>query len=140
MLKLLPLFIVVPLVELALLVQLGKLTGLLPTIALVAVTGAVGAMLARHQGLQVFRAIMESLSVGRLPANELIEGLCILVAAALLVTPGLLTDVVGFSLLTPAFRKRLGGYAKFRMEKWMAQQRIEGKIQDPWSGNWTDQR
>lgn len=103
--KLLLLFTVVPLVELLILVQLGELVGLLPTIALVIFTGALGAWLARMEGLRTLAAVQRDMSEGRMPTERLIDGLLILIAAAVLLTPGLLTDTCGFFLLIPAGRR-----------------------------------
>lgn len=99
------LFIAVPLVELMLLIELGQRVGLGPTIGLVVLTGAAGASLARAQGLRTLFAFQEASAAGRLPAQELQDGLAILVGGALLLTPGLLTDIVGFSLLVPFTRR-----------------------------------
>jgi UPF0716 protein FxsA len=103
-LRLLLLFTVVPLVELFLLVKLGTVVGVGPTIALVIFTGVLGAWLARQQGLGVLRRLRAELAAGRLPAGALIDGLLILVAGAVLLTPGLLTDALGFVLLVPPSR------------------------------------
>jgi UPF0716 protein FxsA len=103
-LRLLLLFTVVPLVELFLLVKLGTVVGVGPTIALVIFTGVLGAWLARQQGLGVLRRLRAELEAGRLPAGALIDGLLILVAGAVLLTPGLLTDALGFVLLVPPSR------------------------------------
>ena len=103
-LRLLLLFTVVPLVELFLLVKLGTVVGVGPTIALVIFTGILGAWLARQQGLGVLRRLRAELAEGRLPAGALIDGLLILVAGAVLLTPGLLTDALGFVLLVPPSR------------------------------------
>lgn len=101
---LLLLFTVVPVVELALLIQIGQALGALPTIGLVLLTGAVGAALAKHQGLSVLARIQAELRSGRMPAESLGDAALVLVAGVLLVTPGVLTDVVGFSLLVPPCR------------------------------------
>ncbi|MBI2204534.1 MAG: FxsA family protein, partial [Candidatus Rokubacteria bacterium] len=93
------LFIAVPLAELALLIEIGRHVGVVTTIALVIVTGALGAALARHQGLGVLRDMRGQLAAGQVPASSLVDGLIILVAAALLITPGILTDTVGFLCL-----------------------------------------
>jgi UPF0716 protein FxsA len=94
--KLLLLFIVVPIVELIVLIQLGGLIGTLATIGIIVITGALGASLARWQGLSVLRQIQLDVAAGRLPAGSLVDGVIILMAAALLVTPGLLiTDGAG---------------------------------------------
>jgi len=103
-LRLLLLFTVVPLVELFLLVKLGTVVGVGPTIGLVIFTGVLGAWLARQQGLGVLRRLRVELAEGRLPAGALIDGLLILVAGAVLLTPGLLTDALGFVLLVPPSR------------------------------------
>jgi UPF0716 protein FxsA len=103
-LRLLLLFTVVPLLELFLLVKLGTVVGVGPTIALVIFTGVLGAWLARQQGIGVLRRLRAELEAGRLPAGALIDGLLILVAGAVLLTPGLLTDALGFVLLIPPSR------------------------------------
>lgn len=110
--RLLLLFIVVPLIELALLLRLGEAVGLLPTIGLVIVTGVAGAALARSQGVRVLFRIRQEMGAGRMPVSELMDGLLIFVAGALLLTPGLLTDIVGLAVLIPgprAFLKRIIG-------------------------------
>ena len=100
-LRLLLLFTVVPLVELFILVKLGSLVGVMPTIGLVIFTGILGAWLARQQGLGVLKRLTTDLDRGRLPADALIDGLLILIAGAVLLTPGLITDGLGFYLLIP---------------------------------------
>jgi UPF0716 protein FxsA len=103
-LRLLLLFTIVPLVELFLLVKLGTVVGVGPTIALVLFTGILGAWLARQQGLEVLRRVNEDLSQGRMPTEALMDGVLILIAGAVLLTPGLLTDALGFVLLIPRTR------------------------------------
>jgi UPF0716 protein FxsA len=98
------LFTVVPLVELYLLIEVGQLVGVLPTVAIVIGTGLLGAWLARLQGLKALRAIGDGLSAGRMPTESLIDGLLILIAGAVLLTPGLITDALGFMLLVPQGR------------------------------------
>ena len=109
--KLLLLFIVTPLVELWLLLRIGSRLGPGPTIALVIVTGTLGAALARRQGVQTWHAIQNEMRQGRAPGAMLVDALLIFVAGLLLITPGVLTDVVGFALLLPpcraVIRKRL---------------------------------
>lgn len=111
--RLLILFIAVPLIELALLLRIGQSMGLVPTVALVVVTGIAGAALARREGLRTLMQIRSDLSSGRFPAARLLDGAMILVAAGLLLTPGVLTDAFGLLLLLPAgrglFRARLAG-------------------------------
>ena len=102
--RLLLLFTVVPLVELALLLAIGRYVGLVATVLLVFGTGVLGAWLARREGLRAFYRVREEMAAGRLPAEALLDGLLILVAGAVLLTPGLLTDLAGFALLTPFVR------------------------------------
>ena len=117
MARLLLLFIVVPVVELALLIQLGKVVGLLPTLALIVLTGALGAFLARRQGLAVFRQVPAETAEGRIPAGPIVDGVIILLAGAVLMTPGVLTDAFGFLCLVPAFRRWLKGRLRQRFER-----------------------
>lgn len=105
--KLLLAFILIPLVELFLLIWIAGKTSLLATVALVIVTGVIGSLLARQQGLQAWHRFRRATAEGRLPGREIQDGLLIAFAAALLLTPGLLTDLVGFALLVPATRERL---------------------------------
>ncbi|MEM7051369.1 MAG: FxsA family protein [Acidobacteriota bacterium] len=100
------LFIAVPLIELALLVTLGQRVGLVPTVALVVLTGILGAALARHQGLATLGRLQAALAAGKPPHRELAQSALILLAGAVLLTPGLLTDIAGFLLLAPAIRRR----------------------------------
>ena len=102
--RLLILFIVVPLLDLFLLMWISKFTGILVTISLVVLTGIIGAWLARHQGTFVKGQIKDRLSQRQVPADLIGDGAMIMFAAGLLLTPGLLTDVLGFSLLIPACR------------------------------------
>lgn len=106
--RLMLLFTLVPLIELALLIKLGQLTNLLTTVAIVVLTGAIGAYLARREGVKTWSRIQQNLAAGASPAVELVNALLILIAGAVLITPGLLTDLVGFALLVPAVRNRVG--------------------------------
>ncbi len=102
--KLIAAFVIIPLIELMVLLRINEWLGPMETIALVVVTGIIGATLAKMQGLLVLQQIQKELSMGQLPAPRMVDGILILVAGALLITPGLLTDAVGFLLLVPAFR------------------------------------
>jgi UPF0716 protein FxsA len=117
--RLLVLFIAVPLLELALLLWIGRWMGLLPTVALVVATGIAGAALARSQGLRLLYRIQAELAAGSMPARELLDGVLILVAGATLLTPGLLTDVFGLLLLVPGTRGWVRGHLTARMRRWM---------------------
>jgi UPF0716 protein FxsA len=114
--RLLALFVIVPLVDLAILVRLGQALGFWPTIGLVVATGTVGAFLARSQGLAVLRGIRTELSVGQVPSTRLLDGVMVLVGGALLLTPGLLTDLAGFLLLLPFSRAPLRAVLRRRAE------------------------
>ena len=105
--RLLLLFTLVPLVELGLLVWIGEHIGLLPTLVIVLGTGFLGAALARHEGLRCWLAAQEKVRRGELPTDSLLDALLILVAGALLITPGVLTDLAGLSLLVPPVRHAL---------------------------------
>ena len=102
---LLLLFIAVPVVELFLLIEIGQRIGTLTTVGLIMGTGIAGATLARQQGLSTLARVRTDLHAGRLPADPIVDGVLILLAAAVLITPGVLTDFAGFLCLVPAFRR-----------------------------------
>ena len=104
LLKLFLAFTIIPVVEIYLLIQIGTIFGALTSIALVIVTGFLGAYLARIQGLQTLFRIQESLREGQMPSGELLDALLIGIAGIVLLTPGFLTDAFGFLLLIPNTR------------------------------------
>ncbi len=107
------LMIAVPVLEIMVFIQAGDLIGLWPTLLVVVLTAAMGTALLRHQGLAVLLKVQESLNGGRPPVAELFDGLCLFVAGLLLLTPGFLTDGVGFLLFVPPLRSLiLGGLLK----------------------------
>jgi len=110
--RLLLLFTLVPIAELMVLIELGEAIGLGPTLLLIFATGVVGAALARREGARSWLEVQQELARGELPADSLLHGLMILVAGAFLVTPGVLTDVAGFLLLTRPARTRLVGWVR----------------------------
>lgn len=125
-------FTVVPLVELYLLLFVGRAMGVLPTVALVLVTGVVGAALARREGFRVLRSWQDALRRGETPAEGVVSGVLILVAGVLLVTPGILTDVVGFLLLLPPSRRLVAARLAAGFERRIADGRITVvRIDDP---------
>jgi UPF0716 protein FxsA len=101
------LFLVVPFVEIYLLVEIGARIGAPWTILLVVMTAILGAWLVRVQGLATWRRFQLSIARNELPATALVEGLCLLIAGALLLTPGFFTDSVGFACLIPLLRRIL---------------------------------
>ena len=118
------LFVLVPFIELAILVRIGGLIGFWPTMALVMVTGAAGALLARGQGMRVLGAIQRDLGEGRVPATHLLDGLFVLIGGILLLTPGLLTDLAGLVLLLPFSRARLKRALRSRIERLVRSGRV----------------
>ncbi len=102
--KLLFLFILVPFIEISLLIKLGSLIGFWPTLLIQVVTGILGAALARLQGLMVWGKIQAELQLGNVPAEDMLNGVLIFAAGIVLMTPGLLTDILGFALLIPTTR------------------------------------
>lgn len=114
--RLLLLFVAMPLIELAILIQIGTMIGIWPTIGIVLLTGTAGALLARSQGTQVLRKIRTEMSVGRVPTGSLIDGLMVLIGGIVLLTPGVLTDLLGLALLLPVTRSRLKGAIRKRMQ------------------------
>lgn len=98
------LFVVTPLVELAILIYLGTLIGALYTILIVVITGLLGAFLARRQGLATLSRIRSSIKRGILPSDDLFQAVLILIGGLLLITPGLITDLAGFAMLIPQTR------------------------------------
>jgi UPF0716 protein FxsA len=119
-LKLLLLFTLVPFIELAILIKLGEVIGLWPTLAIVLITGVAGAALAKGEGLAVASKIKGELQQGHIPGRQLINGLLVLIGGVLLLTPGLITDFAGFLLITPGprdlIRERIIAYLKRKIE------------------------
>ncbi|HUH12062.1 MAG TPA: FxsA family protein [Longimicrobiales bacterium] len=111
------LFVALPLAELALLIWIGQVIGLWPTIAIVVLTGAAGAALARSQGLGVLRRMRAEMAVGRMPVGALQDGLLILVGAIVLLTPGVLTDLAGIVLLLPATRAPIRRWLERKLQR-----------------------
>ena len=98
------LFTVVPLFELYLLIRVGLYLGAFNTIAIVIFTGIFGAFLAKMEGLRVLYSVQRDLQEGKMPTSQLLDGLLILIGAVLLITPGILTDIIGFILVIPSTR------------------------------------
>ena len=103
-------FIVVPIVEMYLLLTIGGYIGALWTIALVMLTAVIGVALLRRQGLATLMRGQQRMAQGQLPADEIAEGLLLAVAGPLLLTPGFMTDAMGFALLWPPGRRWLAQY------------------------------
>ena len=123
--KLLLLFTVTPLVELYLLIRIGGWIGALPTVLLVLVTGFAGAYLARMQGFQVWMRIQREIAAGRFPATPLLDALLLFSAGLLLITPGVMTDVLGFLLIFPATRAPIRNWVARKLHRMMDSGTIE---------------
>ena len=100
-------FFITPIVEMYLLIRVGGYIGAWPTIGLVMLTAVIGVSLLRIQGLATLTRGLSRLEGGEIPAREVVEGLLLAVAGALLLTPGFVTDAIGFGLLTPVIRHRV---------------------------------
>jgi UPF0716 protein FxsA len=111
------LFLVVPFLELYVLIQVGRVVGALPTVALLLLVSAAGAWLVKREGLSVIRRAQGQLREGRVPTTELVDGVLIVLAGALLVSPGFVTDAAGVLLLLPPVRLALRSYARRRLAR-----------------------
>jgi UPF0716 protein FxsA len=105
----------VPILEIAVFIEAGERLGLWPTLAAVVLTAVVGTALLRLQGLSTLARVRESLDAGQLPVAEVFDGICLLIGGALLLTPGFVTDTLGFLLLIPAVRHALRRWCQHRL-------------------------
>jgi len=119
--KLLILFVLVPVTELYILIEVGKKIGSLSTIGVIILTGIIGTYLVKSQGFMILRKIQNDLNEGIMPGDSLIQGAIILAGGILLLTPGFVTDILGFIFLMPASRNILKKY----LLKW-----LKGKIKE----------
>ncbi len=110
------LFLAIPLIEIALFIQVGGAIGLWPTLAIVVFTAFLGAWLMRAQGVLAINRLRSSLNELRDPTEPLAHGAMILIAGALLLTPGFFTDAVGFALLVPPVRSAIYAYLRSRVK------------------------
>lgn len=116
------LLIVVPALEITLLIAVGRWIGFWPTVLLMLSTGFIGAWLAKKEGGEVLRLARVQLGNGDVPSAAILDGLCVLVGAVLLLTPGLITDSIGFLLLLPNTR----GPAKAVLARWFKKKLATG--------------
>jgi UPF0716 protein FxsA len=119
------LFTVVPLVELYLLIAVGRILGPVSTIALVLVTGALGAWFARLEGARVIRRWQEAMARQQLPKDGVIDGFLIFIGGVLLITPGILTDIAGLSMVMPPTRRVIAAAVR----RWFEHQIAAGRVQ-----------
>ncbi|MCY3980578.1 MAG: FxsA family protein [Alphaproteobacteria bacterium] len=130
----------VPLIEIAVFIEVGGWIGLWPTLAVIVLTAMTGTWLIRAQGLGVLRRAKQSISEGAAPLRQLFDGVCLIVAGALLLTPGFFTDAAGFLLLLPPFRDLVAGWTWRRWgseaRAWRGEARIiEGDYRDDTPGD-----
>jgi UPF0716 protein FxsA len=103
-------FLIVPFLEIYLLLKIGGLIGVFPTVLLVVFTAVLGAWMLRQQGFETWQRFQQGMAKGKVPAMEMLEGPVLLVGGALLLTPGFFTDIIGFTCLVPFTRKKLVTY------------------------------
>ncbi|MBT2605082.1 membrane protein FxsA [Bacillus sp. ISL-53] len=99
--------IAMPVVEIIVLLLSGNLIGFWPTLFLIVATGLIGAYLAKRQGMETWKKAQEQIRYGMMPGNEIIDGICIFIGAALLLSPGLISDIMGLILVFPPTRNLL---------------------------------
>jgi UPF0716 protein FxsA len=119
--KLLILFVIVPVTELYILIEVGKKIGGLTTIGIIILTGIIGAYLVKGQGFMILKKIQSDLNEGIIPGDSLIQGAIILAGGIFLLTPGFVTDIIGFIFLIPVSRRVVKKY----LLKW-----LKGKIKE----------
>ena len=101
------LFIVIPIIEIAVLMQVGALLGAWPTVGIVIITAWLGAKNVRQQGLSTMQSVQNKMAAGEMPSDEIVAGFLLMIAGVLLITPGFVTDAFGLLLLVPHFRQAL---------------------------------
>ena len=135
--KLLALFLLIPIIELFIMFKVGKVIGLEITILIIIITAIIGAKLTKVQGAKAIKNAQSEIKGGKLPHNEVMDGIMIIIAGAFLLTPGFVTDIVGFSLLLPTLRsnyqKLLLAFIKTKIlfaQSPINKQKKEGKSND----------
>ncbi len=130
-------FIFLPLLEIGVFISVGDNIGLLNTLGLSLLTAIIGGLIFRYQGFSTFRQATSEINRGGLPVKELFDGFCLVIAAAMLVTPGFVTDTFGFLLLVPAVRAKIRKFLLSRMSvsQFGMQEGVERKGSDPGAGD-----
>ena len=122
--RLLILVILLPILEIYVLIESGRLIGVWPTVLLVVMTGIAGSWLMRQQGFALLSRVQAELAEGRLPAGALLDGALVIAGRMLLLTPGFCTDLAGFTMLVPATRRFWRGW----LQIWLAGQLASGRM------------
>lgn len=124
-------FVLVPLIELMILIEVGGVIGSAWTFIIIIATALIGTRLVKQQGFQTWAKIQQEMATGQLPARALFDGICILISGVLLITPGFITDTIGFLLVTPPFRAamyaQLGSRIQVRASSQFQQQQSYGE-------------
>lgn len=110
-------FIIVPVIEIYLLIEVGSRIGTLNTIIIIFLTAIIGASMVQHQGLGVMRRIQQNINDGVSPAEEMVNGMMLIIAGVLLITPGFFTDAIGFLIVIPFTRNLIKKIARRIIEK-----------------------
>lgn len=113
------LLIIIPALEIGLLVLSGQAIGLVPTVLLIITTGILGAYLAKKQGIETIRKAQRDMQYGQMPGDAIMDGICILVGGVVLLTPGFITDALGFLLLLPATRRMFKPFFYRLFKRWI---------------------
>ena len=121
------LFIGIPVIEISVLIRVGSMVGGFNTIAFVIFTAVLGAYLVKQQGLATIAKLQEEANAGRVPAQQIVEGVALLVAGAVLMTPGFVTDAFGFALLIPQVR--------LAIFSWVLKKGVNGSVNQTYSGS-----
>jgi UPF0716 protein FxsA len=132
-LLLLVIFIAVPLIEIGLFIQVGEAIGLWSTLAVVVFTAILGTWMLKRQGFNTLQKFQNELGTDVLPAHTLFDGICLLAAGLLLLTPGFFTDVIGFLLFVPGFRAVIRGFlsSRFKIQHGFSNMHEQKKRQQP---------
>lgn len=138
-LALLAIFIIVPLLELWVIIEVGSRIGVLPTLLSLVAISIAGAALAKHQGYRVIMRIQDEVRNGEIPGDSLIDGALVLAGALLLLTPGFLTDIAGLLLLIPPTRLPFRAWLKRRLKRAAEKRTVIfwGRGGEPTSGPWS---
>lgn len=123
--KFLVIFILIPLIELYFLLEISQFIGVFTTVLVIVFTGAVGVSIAKRQGYQVVNNIRSRLNSGKMPTEDLISALLILIGGVTLLTPGFITDITGFLLILPGSRNLIGKLVKKYFLKYVKENKVE---------------
>ena len=131
MLRLLSLFIVIPLLDLFLVFKIGTLFGIWPVLALIVFPGLLGAFMIRSQGASIFSIIKKEISQGKMPGNQIMDGFLIVGGGLLLITPGIITGLIGLTVLSPRIRKFYRDFILYRLWRFIARRSLRLNFKKP---------